>query len=257
MSEFIHYNYVQLFESPASDGDIAFYLRLAIAAGAEKRCSVSIAALAQWMRSTKRRVRKAVSRLEELGFITVERTAGGCGRVNTYHIVPLGKKRHSQAAADKTGADKTGAVNSENGCFQRHETVNKETPVKNKEKIIYEKDLTESKTFSTQGVLISSKDSLFLTYPTRPEDIMKSFPDADIGVVSNYLRYRTAAKWRKMSGHKISPREVPDDFSCWLRRERKLLSPTPPPPPPLPAEQECGGSIVDNWSGLINEMGIL
>ena len=195
MSAFIHSKYRKIFDSGASFSEIAIYFRLVIAAGAKKRCSVSVSTLAEWTNCTEPLVRKSTKHLESLGFITVERTKGGSGKTNTYRINESSENRGSdKTGADKTGADetgyngtgsdgtlfqKTGADAARNTSFQTQKTGNKSPHKKNiYKRITLKEECMKRMNTHTLGEGFSLET--YLQQPFPPEEYERSFEDHDI-----------------------------------------------------------------------------
>ena len=224
MSKFIHCTYREIYDSEASLGEIALYFRLAIAAGAENSCRVSVAAIAEWMGCTIQWVRRSVRNLERYGFITVERSNGGCGRVNTYHINTVSKTEKSQTGKSETLNAKTGVSLSQNPVENVSKTGTVCFPVNKTDKRMKEKeDPVGNKTLPAQG-----GESSFKSYPVFPEEILKVFPDADRNVAVNYIFHRNSTNWQKKNGIRIYPRDIALDFLQWIQRERRTPLPAPP-----------------------------
>ena len=235
MTGFIHYDYVDIFDSGLRSGDIALFFRIAIAGGSEKRCTVSVPKLAKWLNSSEQRVRGAVKRLEEAGFITVERTSGGSGRANTYHLVDrkgqkkkgIEKSQGKQTRDVKTPDEKTPDVKPcvkdvENPANMTSETLHARCPQKNNinnpSQRIKEKEYAGAEDF-------------FKEYPLEESGLLKLFPDMPEVYARDYIFNRMADHWRREDGSVIKLSQIPADFIEWSRqREIDLQQEITPPP---------------------------
>ena len=235
MTGFIHYDYVDIFDSGLRSGDIALFFRIAIAGGSEKRCTVSVPKLAKWLNSSEQRVRGAVKRLEEAGFITVERTSGGSGRANTYHLVDrkgqkkkgIDKSQGKQTRDVKTPDEKTPDVKPcikdvENPANMTSETLHARCPQKNNinnpSQRIKEKEYAGAEDF-------------FKEYPLEESGLIKLFPFMPKNYARDYIFNRMADHWRREDGSRVELSQIPDDFIEWSRqREIDLQKKITPPP---------------------------
>ena len=226
MTGFIHYDYVDIFDSGLRSGDIALFFRIAIAGGSEKRCTVSVPKLAKWLNSSEQRVRGAVKRLEEAGFITVERTSGGSGRANTYHLVDRkgqkkkgieksqGKQTRDEKTPDeKTRDEKTPDVKPcmkdvENPANMTSETLYARCPQKNNinnpSQRIKEKEYAGAEDF-------------FKEYPLEESGLVKLFPFMPENYARDYIFNRMADHWRREDGSRVELSQIPADFIEWSR----------------------------------------
>ena len=230
MTGFIHYDYVDIFDSGLRSGDIALFFRIAIAGGSEKRCTVPVPKLAKWLNSSEQRVRGAVKRLEEAGFITVERTSGGSGRANTYHLVDRKgqkKKGIEKSQGKKTPDEKTPDVKPcvkdvENPANMTSETLYARCPQKNNinnpSQRIKEKEYAGAEDF-------------FKEYPLEESGLIKLFPFMPMNYARDYIFNRMADHWRREDGSRVELSQIPDDFIEWSRqREIDLQQKITPPP---------------------------
>ena len=202
MTGFIHYDYVDIFDSGLRSGDIALFFRIAIAGGSEKRCTVSVPKLAKWLNSSEQRVRGAVKRLEEAGFITVERTSGGSGRANTYHLVDrkgqkkkgIEKSQGKQTPDEKTPDVKPCVKDVENPANMTSETLYARCPQKNNinnpSQRIKEKEYAGAEDF-------------FKEYPLEESGLLKLFPDMPQVYARDYIFNRMADHWRREDGSRV------------------------------------------------------
>ena len=230
MTGFIHYDYVDIFDSGLRGGDIALFFRIAIAGGSEKRCTVSVPKLAKWLNSSEQRVRGAVKRLEEAGFITVERTSGGSGRANTYHLVDrkgqkkkgIEKSQGKQTRDEKTPDVKPCIKDIENPANMTSETPYVRCPQKNNinnpSQRIKEKEYAGAEDF-------------FKEYPLEESGLLKLFPDMPQVYARDYIFNRMADHWRREDGSRVELSQIPADFIEWSRqREIDLQQEITPPP---------------------------
>ena len=230
MTGFIHYDYVDIFDSGLRSGDIALFFRIAIAGGSEKRCTVSVPKLAKWLNSSEQRVRGAVKRLEEAGFITVERTSGGSGRANTYHLVD--RKGQKKKGIEKSQGKQTRDENPpdvkpcvkdvENPANMTSETLYARCPQKNNinnpSQRIKEKECAGAPDF-------------FKEYPLEESGLLKLFPDIPQVYARDYIFNRMADHWRREDVSVIKLSQIPADFIEWSRqREIDLQKKITPPP---------------------------
>ncbi len=230
MSGFIHYDYVEIFESGLRGSDMLLYFRLAIAGGAEKRCSVSVPKLAQWLKSTPQWIRGAVKRLEEAGFIRVERSVGGSGRTNTYYITDRkgksksgdGSRSVKSTSVESTRVDEKRVVRNENPVDKTSKTLNVRFPIKNNinnpSQRIREKECAGAPDF-------------FKEYPLEESGLVKLFPFMPENYARDYIFNRMADHWRREDGSRVELSQIPDDFIEWSRqREIDLQQEITPPP---------------------------
>ena len=238
MTGFIHYDYVDIFDSGLRSGDIALFFRIAIAGGSEKSCTVSVPKLAKWLNSSEQWVRGAVKRLEEAGFITVERTSGGSGRANTYHLVDrkgqkkkgIDKSQGKQTRDVKTPDEKTPDVKPcikdvENPANMTSETLHARCPQKNNINNPSQR-IKEKEYAGAEEVRIND-------YPVCENDLKPLFPQISVPKLRDYVFERMIDRWKRRDGSVITPEEIPCDLIEWLRSEEnksKLRAAEPAPP---------------------------
>ena len=180
-------------------------------------------------------MRGAVKRLEEAGFITVERSSGGSGRANTYHLVDrkgqkkkgIEKSQGKQTRDVKTPDVKTPDVKPcvkdvENPANMTSETPYDRCPQKNNinnpSQRIKEKEYAGAEDF-------------FKEYPLEESGLLKLFPDIPQVYARDYIFNRMADHWRREDGSRVELSQIPDDFIEWSRqREIDLQQEITPPP---------------------------
>ena len=98
MDKFVHWDFEKVFEVGLSAPEIGLFFRMAIAVGKDNRCCASVERIAEWVNSSIPWVRKSLKKMEKAGVLVIERSSGGAGRPNVYHIC-----LENNSASDNTG----------------------------------------------------------------------------------------------------------------------------------------------------------
>ena len=260
MKKFVHWEFAKVFESDLSNAEIGLFFRIAVAAGKCNVCRVSVAGIAKWVKSTVPWVRKSLKNLEKAGVLTVERTSGGAGNVNTYRICIENNGAENQCGKEKNTVEMNtpnpvvpdtpnpvgnDAITRSENRPQKEEY--KRSPSKEECARRVCKSIVSGNTAAHRGdgaggnTHIHTDGGFLKYYPVNADELIPYYPGVERKVAENYIFKRNSTNWVRKNGHRLRPHEILLDFSAWIAREmahEQIPQARYSPPPERQAQQE-------------------